>query len=79
MPRVDAAFTVSQSVADEYRRRYGVEMAVVRNMPLRIEDREWRMENRPSAAANSQFSILNSQLFFVPLQSHLRECIAIYF
>ena len=62
MPRVDAAFTVSQSVADEYRRRYGVEMAVVRNMPLRIENREWRMENRPSAAANSQFSILNSQL-----------------
>ena len=62
MPRVDAAFTVSQSVADEYRRRYGVEMAVVRNMPLRIENREWRMENRPSAAANSQFSIINSQL-----------------
>ena len=28
---------------------------------------------------NGKFSILNSQLFFVPLQSHLRECIAIYF
>lgn len=33
LPRVDAAFTVCQSVADEYRRRYGVEMAVVRNLP----------------------------------------------
>lgn len=33
LPRVDAAFTVCQSVADEYRRRYGVDMAVVRNLP----------------------------------------------
>ena len=29
LPRVDAAFTVSQSVAEEYRRRYGVAMTVV--------------------------------------------------
>ena len=45
LPRVDAAFTVSQSVADEYRRRYGVEMTVVRNVPLGMENEEWRMEN----------------------------------
>ncbi len=32
LPRVDAAFTVCQSVAEEYHRRYGVEMAVVRNL-----------------------------------------------
>lgn len=35
LPRADAAFTVCQSVADEYRRRYGTEMVVVRNMPFR--------------------------------------------
>ena len=35
LPRVDAAFTVSQSVADEYRQRYGVTMTVVRNLPER--------------------------------------------
>ncbi len=33
LPQVDAAFTVCQSVAEEYRRRYGVEMSVVRNLP----------------------------------------------
>lgn len=33
LSRVDAAFTVCQSVADEYRRRYGIAMTVVRNLP----------------------------------------------
>lgn len=32
IPHVDAAFTVCQSVADEYERRYGVKMSVVRNL-----------------------------------------------
>lgn len=35
LPWVDAAFTVCQSVAEEYGRRYGVEMSVVRNLPER--------------------------------------------
>lgn len=34
LPRVDAAFTVSQGVADEYCRRYGEKMTVVRNLPM---------------------------------------------
>lgn len=33
LPRVDAAFTVCGSVAEEYWRRYGVKMTVVRNLP----------------------------------------------
>ena len=33
LPHVTQAFTVSQSVADEYRRRYGIDMTVVRNVP----------------------------------------------
>lgn len=35
MPRADACITVCQSIADEYARRCGVNMAVVRNFPLR--------------------------------------------
>jgi len=35
LPHVRQAFTVSQDVADEYRRRYGTEMTVVRNVPNR--------------------------------------------
>ncbi len=45
LPHVSQAFTVSQSVADEYRRRYGIDMIVVRNVPDRIENGELRMEN----------------------------------
>lgn len=33
LPHVDTAFTVCQSLADEYHRRYGVQMTVVRNLP----------------------------------------------
>lgn len=38
LKRVDAAFTVSQSVADEYEKRYGVRMTVVRNLPEAVSD-----------------------------------------
>ena len=62
LPRVDAAFTVSQSVAEEYRRRYGVAMTVVRNvqnrrgLPLCKSSRlplckPSQIENYPGAAA----------------------------
>jgi glycosyltransferase involved in cell wall biosynthesis len=34
LPRVRYASTVSQSVADAYRERYGIEMDVIRNLPL---------------------------------------------
>lgn len=37
LPQVDAAFTVCQSVADEYRKRYQIDMAVVRNLPEPVE------------------------------------------
>ena len=39
LPHVDAAFTVCQSVAEEYASRYGVEMTVVRNLP------DWSKDN----------------------------------
>lgn len=34
IPRVDAAITVCQSIADIYTQRYGIQMQVVRNVPL---------------------------------------------
>jgi glycosyltransferase involved in cell wall biosynthesis len=36
LPHVHHAFTVSSSIADAYRQQYGVNMKVIRNMPLRI-------------------------------------------
>lgn len=35
LPHVEVAYTVCQSVAEEYRKRYGVDMTVVRNLPYR--------------------------------------------
>ena len=40
LPYVDAAFTVCQSVADEYYARYGVTMTVVRNLAMRFSDNQ---------------------------------------
>lgn len=37
MPKCDALLTVCQSIADYYRERYGVEMAVVRNVPEMLD------------------------------------------
>jgi glycosyltransferase involved in cell wall biosynthesis len=77
LPHVTQAFTVSQSVADEYRRRYGIDMTVVRNVPERMENgelsdclnvlmRECLSENTQTIkqSSNQAFSILNSQLLY---------------
>lgn len=62
LPRVDAAFTVSQSVADEYKRRYGIEMTVVRNLPQGMEHDACCMDNYLGKAEKAQSSILNTKL-----------------
>lgn len=36
LPRLKNAFTVSQSIADEYQKLYGTPFRVVRNLPLRV-------------------------------------------
>ena len=69
LPHVTQAFTVSQSVADEYRRRYGIDMTVVRNVPDRISNFEFRISNFKitqtiKQSSNQAFSILNSQLLY---------------
>ncbi|MDZ7879346.1 MAG: glycosyltransferase [Saprospiraceae bacterium] len=35
VPKVDVAYTVSQSVADEFERRYGRRFGLIRNLPMR--------------------------------------------
>jgi hypothetical protein len=37
LPRIQFATTVSASIAGEYRRKYGISMRVVRNLPFRME------------------------------------------
>ena len=74
LPRTTHAFTVSQSVADEYRRRYGIDMTVVRNVPdVKVESGKLKVEKR-----NSQLSTLNFQLLYqgaVNIGRGLREMV----
>jgi glycosyltransferase involved in cell wall biosynthesis len=54
MPKCDALLTVCQSIADYYRERYGVQMAVVRNVPLMEHS-----ESKPTISAHrSPFTLL---------------------
>jgi glycosyltransferase involved in cell wall biosynthesis len=38
LPRIRFAYTVSASIAEEYRRKYGIPMQVVRNLPVRLKN-----------------------------------------
>ena len=75
LPHVTQAFTVSQSVADEYRRRYGIDMTVVRNVPDSSQSNSLIRKCVNSLVMDSHihtltqshiqaFSILNSQLLY---------------
>ena len=63
LPHATHAFTVSQSVADEYRRRYGIDMTVVRNVPdVTVESGKLNVEKRNSQLSNhsSNYTIKQS-------------------
>lgn len=49
LPRVDAAFTVCQSVAEEYHARYGIRMTVVRNVPevYALDTEQYEQHEKP--------------------------------
>ncbi len=75
LPHVTQAFTVSQSVADEYRRRYGIDMTVVRNVPDSSQSNSLIRKCVNSLVKDSHihtltqshiqaFSILNSQILY---------------
>lgn len=40
VPRFPKGYTVSQSIADEFKRRYGVEYSVIRNVPVSLPQKE---------------------------------------
>ncbi len=54
MPYCDGLLTVCQSIADYYKEKYDVEMAVVRNLP----SGEWRVESGEHSRCGSQLSTL---------------------
>jgi glycosyltransferase involved in cell wall biosynthesis len=61
VPKVDAAYTVSQSVADEFERRYGRRFDLIRNLPLR----ELKIKNlklRDTEAIDEELKIKNLEL-----------------
>ena len=77
LPYAKCCFTVCQSVADEYRRRYGVEMTVVRNVP----DRPAQPPQEPSDAGRQPILLYQGAVNIgrgihelVDAMGHLPEC-----
>lgn len=58
VPKVDAAYTVSQSVADEFERRYGRRFDLIRNLPVR----ELKIQNSKLSTALNKDERGNSKL-----------------
>ena len=61
MPKCDALLTVCNSIADYYRQRYGVTMAVVRNLPdgeVREEGGKRKAEHLATQDGSARFSTL---------------------
>ena len=54
------------------------DLTVTVDFSFEIENGEWRIENYPGAAANSQFSILNSQLITVPARGTVPVLFPVY-
>ena len=54
VPRIKYRYTVSQSVADEFERRYNTKFEVIRNLPFRVKSEKLKEES----VDNSCFTIL---------------------
>jgi glycosyltransferase involved in cell wall biosynthesis len=60
VPKVDAAYTVSQSVADEFERRYGRRFGLIRNLPLReneLKIKNSKLKDNETSPNSNQSSI----------------------
>ena len=63
VPKVDAAYTVSQSVADEFERRYGRRFDLIRNLPVReLELKIKNLKLNQDDAYNRELKIKNEEL-----------------
>tara|TARA_R110001583_G_scaffold145096_1_gene297076 strand:+ start:13691 stop:14797 length:1107 start_codon:yes stop_codon:yes gene_type:complete len=48
LPRVKNAITVSEAIADEYKKKYGVQMSVLRNMPILTREISYKAVSFPT-------------------------------
>ena len=69
VPKVDAAYTVSQSVADEFERRYGRRFDLIRNLPLR-ELKIKNLELKIDETSELPSQLINNQSVISPLVSN---------
>ena len=67
VPKLKHCYTVSQSVADEFERRYKVKFHLIRNLPLRTMDNGQRTMN------NCPLSIVHCPLSIILYQGNLNE------
>ena len=68
VPKVDAAYTVSQSVADEFERRYGRHFDLIRNLPLReLKIQNSKLNQDAKGISNAQ--TIDNQLVIAPHSS----------
>ena len=63
VPKVDAAYTVSQSVADEFERRYGRRFDLIRNLPVReLKIKNLKLKNNEAADLQRELKIKKEEL-----------------
>jgi glycosyltransferase involved in cell wall biosynthesis len=78
VPKVDAAYTVSQSVADEFQRRYGRRFDLIRNLPVRelkIKNEELNQDESDSFDKQLTVNHLSEDSSFILHHSSLRKII----
>lgn len=58
VPKVKYRYTVSQSVADEFERRYNTKFELIRNLPVRVKSEKIKVKSDERPSNNSPFIIL---------------------
>ncbi len=56
LPKIKYAYTVCQSIADEYQNKYGIEMQVIRNFPLCIDKNFENIARQKARALKQSFN-----------------------
>ncbi len=56
LPKIKYAYTVCQSIADEYQNKYGIEMQIIRNFPLCIDKNFENIARQKARALKQSFN-----------------------
>ena len=72
VPKVKYRYTVSQSVADEFERRYNTKFELIRNLPVRVKSEKIKVKSDEISSQNSPFIIHHSS-FIILYQGNLNE------